>query len=158
MAISNSAVLAGLLAKLPSFCSFLSLPSLCLCLPQNICLFQRYWLLLLCQHLFLEAQQLIPKKLLGFSFPHLVHGSEIRPSRKGAALGSVMLLAGTHTHACIDQRLIDWRLVREMWGWGRQAEHWSCWLPSSHSKMLLTYTHLFKHEKPDEVCNSCSHF
>lgn len=92
-----------------------------------------------------------PKKLLGFWFPHFVRGSEIRPSRKRAALESGMLPACTHMHAHIDQRLIDWCHVSEMWGWGWQAEHWRCRLLLSCSEMLLTYTHLLEQGNRDEA-------
>lgn len=152
MAISNSAVLAGLLAKLPSFCSFPSSPSLCRCLLRNMFI-----------PTLLTASSLPtsppggptahPKKLLGFSFPHLARGSEARPSRcLAAALESVM--SRTRTHAYIDRRLIDWLLVTEMQRWGRRSGHWSCWLRLSRSEMALTYTHWLKEEKTDEACIS----
>lgn len=124
----------------------------CLCLPQNICIFQHYWLLL-CQHLLLEAQQLIPKSCWVFHFH--IWCVALKSGPRGRALRMKVWCC---RHVYIDQKLIDWRHVREIWGWGLQAEHWSCWLLLSRSKMLLTYAQLLKHEKPDEACNSWGHF
>lgn len=104
MAISNSAVLAGLLAKLPSFCSFPSSPSLCLCL------FRNTFIPTLLTPSSLPTSPpggptAHPKKLLGSSFPHLARGSEAQQVPRCCA--GKCNVARAPTHACSYRPEID---------------------------------------------------
>lgn len=135
MAISNIAVLAGLLAKLPSFCSVLSLPSHSAAVSLRIFVYSDIIDSFFSANISSWWPNDSSQKAAGIFISTVGARLWNQAQRgKGAGLESVMLLACTHMHAYIDQKLTDWCLVKEMRGWGQQAERWSCWLFLSCSK------------------------